>query len=152
MLRIQGVRRALLASLIVTGLVSAASAQTSTPATGLGQSWPNAADVSANPNWHVYVFFLDGIKYVQINDLNGGVHAALSTAAGTVLVLPVGRDSRNVKTSPATNSSGGQTVYRDTTTTIIAIYQPDGTTHFQVTKDCSNPYTCSAATTNIPNG
>ncbi|HUB92304.1 MAG TPA: hypothetical protein VMA74_21450, partial [Dyella sp.] len=114
MSRIQGVRKALLAGFVAIGLTSTAFAQTSAPATGLGQSWPNASDVSANPNWHVYVFFLHGVKYIQINDLNGTVHAAVGAANGTTIVLPVGVDAQNVTTSTTSAaSSTAQVVYQD---------------------------------------
>lgn len=143
---VQGIRKALLAGCVALGLTSTAFAQTSTPATGLGQAWPNAADVSASPNWHVYVFVLNGIKYVQINDLNGTVHAAVATAAGTVMVLPIGIDSQNVQSSQSvSSSSSAQTVYNDGTTVVAAEPQSNGTTQFLVADTCTNPYSCSAA-------
>ncbi|RDS85016.1 hypothetical protein DWU98_03505 [Dyella monticola] len=142
MQRLQGVRKAVLAGLVAIGLTSAAFAQTATPASGLGQSWPNAADLSANPNWHVYVFVLNGIEYVQINDLNGTVHAAVATAGGTTIVLPVGVDSQNVQTTAASASSTAQTIYSDATTTVTATPQSNGTTTFNaVSADC-NTYNC----------
>src|ERR1700761_3516073 len=105
MSRIQGNSRrlAVLAGLLVSAMSGARVAQSAAPAAGLGQAWPNAADVSANPNWHVYVFVLNGIEYVQVNDLNGTVHAAIGTVGGTTIVLPVGVDAQNVTT---TQSSG----------------------------------------------
>jgi hypothetical protein len=151
MRRYPGIRRALLAGLVAIGLTSTAFAQTSTPATGLGQSWPNAADQSSNPHWHVYVFVLNGIKYVQVNDLNGTVHAAVATAQGTTVVLPVGVDSQNVQTSSSNASSGAQQVYSDATTTVTAKPQRDGTTQFLVASACSNPYTCSSAVSSPTN-
>ena len=140
MLRIHGVRKALLAGFIAIGLTSTAFAQTSTPATGLGQNWPNAADQSASPNWHVYVFWLNGIKYVQVNDLNGTVHAAVAAANGSVVVLPVGVDAQNVQTAA---TSTGTTVYSDATTTVTATPQSDGTTMFNAVQKC-DPLNCSA--------
>lgn len=148
------VRKAALASLIGLCVTSVAFAQTAAPATGLGQSWPNAADVSTSPNWHVYVFVLNGVKYIQVNDLNGTVHAAVGTANGTSIVLPVGVDSQNVST-PATNTavtpnassavlSSTQTVYKDSGTTVQAVPQSDGTTKFTVLQTTSCPaYGCS---------
>jgi len=147
MSRIQGVRKALLAGFVAIGLTSTAIAQTSTPATGLGKAWPNAADFSANPNWHVYVFVLNGIKYIQVNDLNGTVHAAVATAAGTSIVLPMGVDTQNVQTATSSASSTTQTIYSDATTTVTATPQSNGTTQFTVANTCSNPVSCSAAAT-----
>jgi hypothetical protein len=125
-----------------------AFAQTATPSTGLGQAWPNATDVSANPNWHVYVFVLNGVKYIQVNDLNGTVHAAVGTANGAAIVLPIGVDSQNVTTTqaPASSSSSSsvlspaaQTVYSDNTTTVTATPQSNGTTLFKAATDaCPN--------------
>lgn len=146
MRRYQGVRKALLAGLVAIGLTSTAFAQTSTPASGLGQSWPNAADLSADPNWHVYVFVLNGVKYVQVNDLNGNVHAAVGTAGGTTIVLPVGADSQNVSTTQAPASSNAVTVYSDTSTTVTATPQTNGTTLFSATPTtaatCQGGYNC----------
>jgi hypothetical protein len=126
MSRIQGFRKTLLAGFVVLGLTSAASAQTAAPATGLGQSWPNAADLSANPNWHVYVFVLNGVEYVQINDLNGTVHAAIGAANGTTIVLPIGVDSQNVSTSQP--STPGISVYSDGLILVSAVPQANGST------------------------
>ncbi|GAB2561658.1 hypothetical protein ISP15_09865 [Dyella jejuensis] len=132
MSRIQGslARKLALAGLIAAGTISSAFAQTSALSSGLGQSWPNAADVSASPQWHVYVFTLHGIKYVQINDLNGTVHAAIGTAAGTVIVLPVGVDAGNVTTSQVLTNTAATIVYSDGTVSISAMPQSDGSTAF----------------------
>jgi threonine/homoserine efflux transporter RhtA len=145
MSRAQGVRKALLAGCVALGLTSTAFAQTSTPATGLGQAWPNTADVSANPNWHVYVFILNGIKYVQVNDLNGTVHAAVGTTSGAIIVLPMGVDAQNVTTT-STTSQAAQTVYQDATTTVTATPQSNGATTFAISAlaacpqlQCSGP-------------
>jgi len=142
MQRLQGVRQAVLAGLVVMGLTSAAFAQTATPASGLGQSWPNAADLSAAPNWHVYVFVLNGIEYVQVNDLNGTVHAAVATAGGMTIVLPVGVDAKNVQTTAASASSTAQTLYSDAVTTITATPQSNGTTTFNAASSGCNTYNC----------
>lgn len=161
MSRARGIRKALLAGFIALGLSSTAFAQTSAPASGLGQSWPNATDVSTSPNWHVYVFWLQGIKYVQINDLGGNVHAAIATANGTTIVLPVGVDSQNVTTGHAcqqldcsgpgvtTQSSAAspiapdaQVVYRDSSTTVTATPQRNSVTTFAVTQTVTQMQTC----------
>jgi hypothetical protein len=133
MSRVQGVRKALLAGCVAFGLMSNAFAQTSTPATGLGQAWPNSTDVSASPNWHVYVFFLHGIKYIQFNDLNGTIHAAVGTADGATIVLPMGVDAQHVTTSATTTaSSTAPVVYLDSATMVTATPQRSGSTSFAV--------------------
>lgn len=141
------VRKAAFAGLTALCVSSVAFAQTAAPATGLGQSWPNAADVSVSPNWHVYVFVLNGIEYIQVNDLNGTVHAAVGTANGTSIVLPVGVDSQNVTTAAQSStastsnatSSTAQTVYQDSATTVTAAPQSNGTTQFTVLQTASCP-------------
>jgi hypothetical protein len=132
----QLIRKTALASLIALCASTISYAQTATPATGLGQAWPNATDLSSSPNWHVYVFMLNGVKYVQVNDLNGTVHAAVGVVNGTTSVLPMGVDSQNVTTTPSTTaSSTTQTIYSDATTTVTATPQSDGTTEFEAL-DC----------------
>jgi hypothetical protein len=123
---------------------SAAFAQTGSPATGLGQSWPNATDVSRSPHWHVYTFVLNGITYVQVNDLNGTVHAAIGMANGSAITLPMGVDAQNVTTTPnpATNAQT-ETVYSSPTATVMATRQANGSTSFALLEECTDPYNCS---------
>ena len=128
------IRRVLLASMLSLGVSATAFAATS-PATGLGQAWPNAADVSANPNFHVYVFVLGGVKYVQVNDLNGNVLGAVGTAGGQFITLPVGRFAQLVTTpqdpaaaaTTAAPSTAPAVVYQDSATTVTATPLSDGT-------------------------
>ena len=130
-------------ALLVAGLATSAMA-TDAPSSGLGRSWPNATDVSANPHWHVYVFEKDGIRYVQVNDLNGGVHGAIATAGGQVLVLPIGSDSQNVTTAPSTTASTAQTVYSDSQVTISATPLSTGATQLSVQSTCTgDPLECN---------
>jgi hypothetical protein len=133
--RIHGsLRKGALAGIVALCLTSASFAQTATPTSGLGQSWPNAADQSASPQWHVYVFYLNGVEYIQVNDLNGTVHAAVGTVGSTTIVLPIGVDSQNVNTSSVTTtSSSTTTLYSDSTTTVTATPQSNGTTAFNAT-------------------
>jgi hypothetical protein len=139
---------AIAGALLAFGLSSMAQA-TDAPSSGLGQSWPNATDVSANPHWHVYVFEKDGVRYVQVNDTNGGVHAAIATAGGQVLVLPIGADAQSVTTSTSTTTTtttdtSGDTVYSDGTTTIKAAALSTGTVQMSVTSTgCTDPVECS---------
>ncbi|MFC5526377.1 hypothetical protein ACFPPA_11600 [Rhodanobacter ginsengisoli] len=127
-------RRVALAGVMAIALSTSALAD-SPPAMGLGQSWPNTVDVSPNPGWHAYVFMLGGVKYVQINDINGNVLGAVGTVNGQFITLPIGRFSQLVATpqepaaSPttATPVASPSTVYQDTTTTVTATPLSNGT-------------------------
>jgi hypothetical protein len=151
--KVQFIRKTALAGLIALCASSIGYAQTATPATGLGQAWPNATDLSASPNWHVYVFVLNGVKYVQVNDLNGTVHAAVAVVSGAVAVLPMGVDSQNVTTASSSTTSTAQTIYNDGTTTVTAAPQSNGTTQFVAapetqacpTADCSGSSVTSSS-------
>lgn len=120
--------------------------------TGLGQAWPNAADVSVSPHYHVYVFARDGIRYIQVNDLNGTVRGAVAVADNQVLVLPVGVDVQRVTTSQAGRSFAKEVdsvepVYNDGGTQIAATPAVDGAVKLQVVTQatCSheNPSDCT---------
>jgi hypothetical protein len=122
------------------------------PTTGLGQSWPNASDVSSNPNFHAYVFTLGGIQFVQINDLNGNVLGAVGTSGGQFITLPVGRFAQLVATpqqapavaTSATPTATASTVYQDTATTVTATPLSDGTMQLKAaTTSSCNPETCN---------
>jgi len=135
-----------LAGLLTAGFASTAAAATA-PSTGLGQAWPNATDVSASPNFHVYVFERLGVRYVQINDLNGNVRAAFGNAGGDIFGLPIGIDASRLATPsepsevPATTT--GETVYRDDSTSVQATPQSNGTNRLLVVSECKNPAECS---------
>ncbi|MFC4526721.1 hypothetical protein [Dyella halodurans] len=137
------------AGLLVLGLSSSAFADP--PSTGLGQAWPNATDVSSSPNFHAYVFVLGGVKYVQINDLNGNVLAAIGMANGQFLTLPIGRFAQFVRTpqqpaavaTTATPVSSPTTVYQDATTQVTTTPQSDGTMQVSALATCSDPIVCN---------
>lgn len=122
------------------------------PASGLGQSWPNASDVSSNPNFHAYVFTLGGIQFVQINDANGNVLGAVGSANGQFITLPVGRFSQLVTTpqqgpavTPAAPAASATTVYQDSATTVTATPLSDGTMMLKAAAACSgDPMICSS--------
>jgi hypothetical protein len=141
-------RRAALAGLLLAGLSGAAfGAQ---PATGLGQSWPNATDVSASPNWHAYVFVLGGIEYVQVNDQNGNVIGAVGTANGQFITLPIGAFAQLVTTpqqpaavtTTAAPAAAPTTVYQDTAVQVTATPNTDGTVQLMATSTC-DPIQCN---------
>ncbi len=124
------------------------------PSTGLGQAWPNAADVSASPNYHAYVFVLGGIQYIQINDLNGNVLGSIGTTGGQFITLPIGKFAQLVSTpqqptattSNATPTAAPTTVYNDGTTTVAATPMSDGTTKFSAATAaiCTDPAACGS--------
>ncbi|RAO78122.1 hypothetical protein [Dyella jiangningensis] len=138
------------AGLALVALASApAMAQVGAPASGLGQSWPNATDVSSSPHWHVYLFERNGIRYVQVNDLSGRVRAAFARSGGSFLALPVGVDASRLGTPQeplaATTQAAGEIVYRDATTTVLVSPQPDGTARvYAADGDCKDPIECSS--------
>ena len=115
--------------LVLTG---AAYAVQPTP-TGLGQSWPNVTDASTNPNFHAYVFKRSGVKYIQVNDIDGNVLGAIGTQNGVFITLPVGQFAAEVSTPQATASTTAMAsgtssmIYRDSTTTVTATPLSDGT-------------------------
>jgi hypothetical protein len=155
----------------IIGVLLAAAFSTSAlanqpPSTGLGQSWPNTTDVSVSPHFHVYVFVRDGVRYIQINDLNGTVLGAVAVADHVVLVLPVGVDAAYVTTS---QSGGGEAVYRDATTQISALAADHGAVGLNVantdtctTFDCTGqvaakpagctPFDCTGQVVSKPDG
>ncbi|HUA81215.1 MAG TPA: hypothetical protein VL997_12635 [Dyella sp.] len=149
----QKITRATLGLFLAMGL-SGVAAAAAPPATGLGQAWPNAVDVSASPNWHVYVFVLNGIEYVQVNDLNGNVIGAIGTAGGQFITLPMGKYSQYVstpqqsaaQTSSATANTAATTVYRDSSIVVTATPQTSGATMLSAaTADtCQDPEQCGA--------
>src|SRR5690242_15841580 len=138
--------RALCAGLVVLGL--SASALAAEPSgTGLGQSWPNAQDVSASVHWHVYAFNNNGIRYIQVNDLNGNVRVAFATANGQFLVLPMGRNANSISTpqqravtsnTVVALSDYTETVYRDGSIRLEAVPMSDGTTSFQIVRSTAS--------------
>ena len=142
-------RHVALAGLLFAGLSGTAMAA-QPAASGLGQAWPNTTDVSASPNWHAYVFVLNGVKYIQVNDQNGNVIGAVGTANGQFITLPVGVFAQLVSTpqQPAAVTTTAQaaaaptTVYTDTSVQLIATPQTDGTVQLYACDpvQCSNHY------------
>lgn len=141
--------RAVLTVGLVFGLSGAAWA--GAPATGLGQKWPNAADLSRSPHYHVYTFVQNGVRFIQINDSDGTVLGAVGTTGGQYIVLPVGNASRvstpqqsAAITSTAVPAATPTTVYNDGTTTMTATPMSDGTTALaaSLVAFCGDPAAC----------
>lgn len=120
------------------------AAQASEPASGLGQAWPNAPDLSASPRWHVYVFQRDGVRFVQVNDLNGRVLGAFATAGGQYLVLPMGTGATLTAGPADAAPTTGETVYRDDTLQVTATPATDGSLRLRAADTpCTDPVECS---------
>lgn len=91
---------------------------------GLGQSTPDALNLSASPDWQVYQFNRNGMRYFQVNDAMGRVHAAVAVANGVMMVLPVGADDVQQTVDLPT---GLLPVYQDSFIAIVPVQLPDGT-------------------------
>lgn len=82
--------------------------------TGLGESLPKTSDLSSDPQWQVYEFERDGIRYLQINDGANTARAAIGQIGTTAWVLPIGRDADRVAIqSDASSLPVGRVIYRD---------------------------------------
>jgi hypothetical protein len=140
--------RSTLAGLVVTALgLGAVHAQSAL--SGLGQAWPNATDVSASPNYHVYVFQRGTTRYIQVNDATGKVRGAVARTPYSLIGTPVGSDATNVSTPDeplaAPASTAGETVYKDDAVQIYVAPQADGTMRIMaVSSECTNPRECNA--------
>lgn len=144
------IRHSILAGFAALVLTAVATAQTAVPDTGLGQAWPNAADHSSSPYWHVYVFERVGIRYIQINDRNGTVHAAFGHAQDTIFPLPVGVDVDNVTITPSTEASASALpIYEDDAISVTPMPQSDGTTQITIQMTGCEPSGCMGGRTMI---
>ncbi|HEX7814120.1 hypothetical protein [Dyella sp.] len=148
-------RPAAMAGLLALAFATPVLADDSQGGTGLGQSWPNAQDVSSSANYHVYVFVRDGVRYLQVNDAAGQVRGAVAAAGGQFLVLPLGSDASRVSTpqtqaaaAPAGTQAGStETVYADSASqTKVAVTPLSNGMLLMSTSTCKNPEDCSAVT------
>ncbi|RUL72522.1 hypothetical protein EKH80_17685 [Dyella choica] len=123
-----------------------------TPATGLGRASPHAHDWSTDPNWHVYVFVLNGITYLQVNDARNRVIGAVGTTGGQFITLPVGEFAQQVGTpqQPASMTSAipmasPTTIYNDGKTQLTTTPMSDGTVTMQAasTQMMCDPVDCN---------
>jgi hypothetical protein len=123
--------------------VTVASAQNAAVA-DLGKAWPNAQDMSSNPNWHAYVFEQEGVRYIQINDRNGTVRAAIGLMGNTFFALPMGADAKHVYlASKSKDDVLSDVVYQDDATVVTAVPQDDGAVQVNVRVACQNPAACT---------
>ncbi len=144
--------RAVLTVGLAFGLSGAAWA--GAPATGLGQQWPNAADLSRSPHYHVYTFDQNGVRYIQVNTLDGTVLGAIGTAGGQFIVLPIGNATQvstpqqsATSTRSTATSAASEVVYQDASTVITATPQSSGTTALTAASTslaCGDPTVCNS--------
>lgn len=81
---------------------------------GLGHEHPVAIDQSFDPNWRVYQFQRAGINYIQVNDRNGVVRAAVGSIDELIWVMPIGVDADRVQVARDEEQFGyGTLLYRD---------------------------------------
>jgi hypothetical protein len=140
--------RAVLTVGLVLGLSGAAWA--GSPATGLGQKWPNAADLSRSPHYHVYTFLQNGVRFIQVNGSDGTILGAIGTGGGEYIVLPIGNalqvstPQQSATTSTAVPAAAPTTVYNDGTTTVTATPLSNGTTALaaHANETCGDPASC----------
>lgn len=150
--------RKLLRYLIVVSVFISTGVLADSPASsGLGQSWPNTADHSLSPRYHVFVFVRDGVRFIQINDSAGRVRGALATAGGQMLVLPIGTAAQVVvQNAPAADApsaapaTSAEPVYQDDEVTITAQPQQNGTLRLQAASACKDPITCNTQINSVP--
>jgi hypothetical protein len=76
---------------------------------GLGESAPAAQDASLDAAWQIYAFERDGVNYIQVNDRNGVVRAAVAKVDSTAWIVPMGADVDRVTIGAG---SAGTVVYR----------------------------------------
>ena len=133
-------KKTVIAVLAFLTLCLSGAAFAQAPSTGLGQSWPNTQDVSVSPNYHVFVFVLGGVRYIQVNDFYGNILGSVGTANGQYITLPIGRFAQLVSTpqqpapaSNATPATAPAVVYNDGATTVTATPMSDGTLQLNAT-------------------
>jgi len=118
-----------LAALLLCALAAHAGAPAAQP-NDLGQSWPRAQNLSIATGWNVYVFTRGNVRYLQINDASGNVHAAFAVSGNLALALPMGSDAQRVSTPQqplaAVASANGQVVYSDLQLQVVAVPQANG--------------------------
>lgn len=133
----------LLASLIAVPF----SANAQQAISGLGQSWPNATDVSSSPNYHVYVFQRGNTRYIQVNDANGNVRGAFARTPYSLVGLPIGTAELATpdEPMPAPSSKTGETIYQGNGIQIFAAPQPSGTVRMMAAPgDCKDLSECTS--------
>jgi hypothetical protein len=103
---------------------------------GLGESHPNAKNLSKSSNFQVFKFNKNGVTFFQINDNAGNVLTAVGVAGRETFVIPIGSLSAAQvvvnqgitanATAAATCPCSAEVVYDDATTRIVVVYGSNG--------------------------
>lgn len=138
-------RNSILVAVMAAGMSTVVAAQDAVSATGLGQAWPNAPDVSRSAHYHVYRFERDGMTYIQVNDLQGKVLGAVAATQGATFALPIGAEAHNVKIgADRAPTDLTEVVYQDDGLTVMAAPQGDGSASITAMADtCDTAEPCS---------
>jgi len=92
-------------------------------ASGLGQPFPSATDLAADPQWQVYEFERGGIRYTQINDSTGNVRAAVGRVDEVFWVMPIGGDADRVSVDALPVVSGQRKVLYSTNEVEVILHR-----------------------------
>jgi hypothetical protein len=132
------IRCAVYAAVAATAFTATVAAAQTAAVDDLGKAWPGTQDQSASPNWHAYVFERDGVRYVQINDRNGTMHAAIGMVGSTAFALPMGLDASNVEMTSLSDNVGtsSDVIYQDDSIRVALVPQTDSATRIQVMAMC----------------
>jgi len=131
---------------LLFGLAATPLATLAQGGSGLGARWPSLPDVSRAAAFHAYRWDQSGVTYIQINGADGAPLMALATAAGQVMILPIGgAPVRVVQPSTPQAPAQGAIVYTDGS---VEVSQDDGGFAIRnapaaAEAPCSDPVECS---------
>lgn len=95
----------------------------------LGKTSPTSSNLSLSPEYQVFEFTREGLRYVEVADAAGVPRAAFTIVSGSVLVLPVGTDAvQQIAIAPTWTD----VVYDDGTVTVARRVASDGALVWQV--------------------
>lgn len=95
----------------------------------LGQTSPSVQNFSQLPDWRVYTFVRNGIRYIEVADQAGAPRAAFAAIGGSLLTLPIGADYVQ---QVALHPELAAVVYEDEQLSVGVRTNLDGTVSWQV--------------------
>jgi hypothetical protein len=97
--------------------------------TELGKVSPSATNLSLVPDYQVFQFTRDGIRYLEVADAAGTPRAAFTVAQGALITLPIGQDAmQQVAVAPTWQA----TVFDDGVIAVAKRLDANGATVWQV--------------------